>query len=119
MQKFARSQLEVSGVLRCDRSAAAIVSAFVSSKTVRRTPRYRLGDWQDTQQARREWNERDLKQGAKSRSREMSRDSNRGHQTAAEALEFVQISLFPTCSGALVAALVLLLAGCGDSGRNS
>ena len=47
----------------------------------------------------------------------MSRDSNREHQTAAEALEFVQSSLFPTCSGALVAALVLLLTGFG--GRNS
>ena len=53
VQNFARSQLEVSGVLRCDRSAAAMVSGFVSSKTVKRTPRYRLGDWQDTQQARR------------------------------------------------------------------
>ena len=47
----------------------------------------------------------------------MSRDSNREHQPAAEALEFVQSSLFPICSGALVAALVLLLTGFG--GRNS
>ena len=37
----------------------------------------------------------------------------------AEALEFVQISLFPTCSGALVAALVLLPACFGHPSRNS
>ena len=79
MQNFARSQLEVSGVLRCDRSAAAIVSDFVSSKSVKRTPRYRLGDWQDAQQAMREWNERESKQVAKSRSREVSRDRDQKH----------------------------------------
>ena len=43
----------------------------------------------------------------------MSRDSDQ------KAPEFVQISLLPTCSGALVAALVLLLAGFGAAGRCS
>ena len=45
--------------------------------------------------------------------------ATRSTRPPAEALEFVQISLFPTCSGALVAALFRLLAAFGDARRNS
>ena len=45
--------------------------------------------------------------------------ATRSTRPPAEALEFVQISLFPTCSGALVAAPFRLLAAFGDARRNS
>ena len=46
----------------------------------------------------------------------MSRDSDQEHQNASRRTRVRSDLLFPTCSGALVAALVLLLAGFGDPG---
>ena len=74
MQNFARSQLEVSGVLRCDRSAAAIVSVFVSSKPSNERLDTDSETGRTPSRAEESGMRENLKQAAKSRSREMSRD---------------------------------------------
>ena len=111
----ARLQLEVSGESGCNRDVPLIVLPSFR----RKPPDERLATDSETGKTPSRPEESGIREN---KSKQQSLGAEKCPETAtrstrpqAEGLEFGQISLFPTCSGAPGAALVLLLAGFSHS----